>query len=217
MRKDGCTNNASFAASKARCVSGVTNEPSDVPDDVEGCRDTCSSPSLPSEQPVAVVDWSSLTILETPADDGLATQLVDEDKVYEAIGFMEAEATEEAADREEVPIPGMTAEMQADMNEAAVNVDDTIEEEPMYEWDKDNLDMSVGISYPSMDEFRLVVRQHAIVKEFELGTEHLDKERFRGCCAALGCPWKIRARTQHDGSVRVYFLQCFVDTSFIFQ
>ena len=133
VRKDGCTDNASSAASKARCVSGVTNEPSDVPDDVEGCGDTCSSSSLPSEQPVAVVDWSSLTILETPADDGLATQLVDEDKVYEAIGFMEAEATEEAADREEVPIPGMTTEMQADMNEAAVNVDDTIEEEPMYE------------------------------------------------------------------------------------
>jgi hypothetical protein len=37
------------AASKARCVSGVTNELSDVPDDVEGCGDTYSSLSLPSE------------------------------------------------------------------------------------------------------------------------------------------------------------------------
>jgi hypothetical protein len=61
------------AASKARCVSGVTNEPSDVPDDVEGCGDTYSSLSLPSEQPVAVVDWSTLTILENPTDDGIAT------------------------------------------------------------------------------------------------------------------------------------------------
>ena len=102
------------------------------------------------------------------------------------------------------------------MNEAVVNVDDIIEEEPIYKWDRDNLDMSVGISYPSMDEFRLAIRQHAIVKEFELGTEHSDKERFRGC-AALGCPWKIRARTQHDDNIRVYFLQCFVVTSFIFQ
>ena len=58
------------------------------------------------------------------------------------------------------------------MNEAAMNVDDTIEEEPMYEWDRDNPNMSVGISYPSVDEFRLAVRQHAIVKEFELATEH---------------------------------------------
>jgi hypothetical protein len=120
------------------------------------------------------------------------------------MGFKEAKATEEAAGREEVPIPSMAAKIQADMNEAAMNVDDTIKEEPMYEWDRDNPDMSVGICYPNMDEFRLAIRQHAIVKEFELGTEHSDKERFRGC-AALGCPWKIRARTQHDGSVRVYF------------
>jgi hypothetical protein len=30
VRKDGCTDNASSTASKARCVSSVTNEPSDV-------------------------------------------------------------------------------------------------------------------------------------------------------------------------------------------
>jgi len=68
--------------------------------------------------------------------------------------------------------------MQADINEAAVNVDDIIDAEPMYEWDRNNPDMSVGTCYPSMDE-------------------------FRGKCAALGCPWFIRARTQHDDSVRV--------------
>jgi hypothetical protein len=38
-----------------------------------------------------------------------------------------------------------------------VNVDDIIEEESMYKWDRDNPDMSVGISYPSMNEFRLAV------------------------------------------------------------
>ena len=117
------------------------------------------------------------------------------------MGFKEAEAQEAA--RNEVPIPVITAEMEADMNEAAVNVDDTIDAEPMYEWDRDNLDMSVGTCYPNMDEFRLAVRQHAIRKEFELDTEHSNKERFKGKCAALGCPWFIRARTQHDDSVRV--------------
>ena len=66
--------------------------------------------------------------------------------------------------------------------------------------------MYVGTCYPSMDDFRLAVRQHDIVKEFELGTAHSDKKRFRGHCAALGCPWIIRARTQHDGNVMVYFL-----------
>jgi hypothetical protein len=73
------------------------------------------------------------------------------------MGFKEAEATEEVASTEEVPIPRMTIEMQADMDEVAMNVDDTLDEEPMYECDRDNPDMSVGTSYPSIDEFRIVI------------------------------------------------------------
>ena len=73
----------------------------------------------------------------------------------------------------------------------------------MYDWDRDNPDLSVGICNPSMTDLRLAVRQQGIVNEFEVQTEHSDKERYRVCCAALGCPWKLRARTQHDGSVRV--------------
>ena len=46
----------------------------------------------------------------------------------------------------------------------------------MQEWDMDNPDMSVGTCYPSKTEFRLAVRQHAIVKEFEYDTEHSGKE-----------------------------------------
>ena len=56
-----------------------------------------------------------------------------------------------------------------------------------------------------MKEFRLAVRQQAIVHEFEYDIEHSDKDRFRANCSSVGCPWIIRARTQHDGSVRVYF------------
>ena len=65
------------------------------------------------------------------------------------------------------------------MSKAAVHIDDTVHEEPMHEWDRDNPDMSVGTLYPSMKEFRLAVRQHAIVQEFEYDTEHSDKDRFR--------------------------------------
>ena len=74
----------------------------------------------------------------------------------------------------------------------------------MFDWDRDNPNMSVGICYPSMEDFRLAVKQHAIVNEFELATVHSDKQRFRGNCGSLGCPWIIRARTQLDGSVRVF-------------
>ena len=70
--------------------------------------------------------------------------------------------------------------------------------------------MSVGTLYPSMPEFRLVVKQHAIVKEFELGTKKSDPERFRGFCKSKGCKWIIRARTQRDNSVRVYITNYFL-------
>ena len=92
----------------------------------------------------------------------------------------------------------MIAKMQWDMSEAAILVDDNVSDEPVLDWDRDNPDLSVGISYPSMHNLRLAVKQHAIVKKFELGTAHSDKKRYRTHCAALGCPWIFRARTQHD-------------------
>jgi len=118
------------------------------------------------------------------------------------MGFKAADERVEEAARQAVHIPTMTAEMQSDMAEA----DDNVEEEPLFDWDRDNPDMSVGTCYPSMQDFRLAVKQHAIVNEFELATAHSDKQRFRGNCGSLGCPWIIRARTQRDGSVRVFFL-----------
>ena len=120
--------------------------------------------------------------------------------------FEEVEPTPEEGTKE-VPIPAMSAEMQADMEEAAVNIGDTVHEEAIHEWDRDNPEMSVGTLYPSMNEFRLAVRQHTIVHEFEYNIEHSDKDRFRAKCSVVGCPWIIRARTQHDGSVRVYFFE----------
>ena len=170
-------------SSTRRCASGVTTgegsgipenvggSDSNVPKNAEGTGDTCSSspPSVPADIPEPV-DWANLIILPDVNDDGDATVAVDEDKVYEAMGFKAADERAEEAAREAIPIPTMTAEMQQDMSEAVVLVDDNVEEESMFEWDMDNSDMSVGTCYPSMDDFRLAVRQHAIVKEFELGT-----------------------------------------------
>ena len=66
------------------------------------------------------------------------------------------------------------------------------------------------LQYPCMDDFRMAIKQHAIVNEFQLGTDKSDKERFRGYCSSNGCSWKIRARTQKDGSVRVPILTLFL-------
>jgi hypothetical protein len=180
-------------------------------DSAEGYGDTYRSPPPSVMEEPDQVDWAELTILVEPDEDGDAKEAADEDQVYEAMGFKATDerAAEEAV-RESVPIPTMTAEMQSDMVDAAVPVDDNADEEPLFDWDRDNPDLFVGICYPSMVDFRLAVRQHAIVKEFELQTAHSDPSRFRGCYAAAGCPWIIRARTQHDGSVRVFFCPWFV-------
>ena len=108
--------------------------------------------------------------------------------LYEAMGFKAADERAEEAARQAVPIPSMTAEMQSDMTDAAVPVDDNVPKEPMFERDRDNPDMSVETCYPCMIDFRLAVKQHAIVNEFELATAHSDKQRFRGHRASLGCP-----------------------------
>ena len=167
---------------------------SGAPENAEGCGDTSSSPpppqpSVPDDIPVDV-DWANIFIM--PDEEGDHNVAADE-------------RAEEAA-RQAVPIPTMTSKMQSGMAEAAVPVDDKVPEEPIFDWDRDNPDMSVGTCYPNMPDFRLAVKQHAILNEFELATAHSNKERFRGHCGSLGCPWIIRARTQHDGSVRVFFL-----------
>ena len=119
-----------------------------VPDNVEGTGDTCSSlpPSMPPEQ-AQPVDWAQLIVEEEANEDGDAKAAVDEDKVYEAMGFAAADERADEAAREAIPIPAMTAEMQADMDEAAVPVDDHDDQEPMFDWDRENPDLFVGVFF----------------------------------------------------------------------
>jgi hypothetical protein len=77
------------------------------------------------------------------------------------MGFKDTDERAKEVAREVMPIPTMIAEMQRDMGEAVVPVVDSVLEEPMFVWDKDNPDMSVGICYPSMDDFRLSVGNEA--------------------------------------------------------
>jgi len=58
--------------------------------------------------------------------------------------------------------------------------------------------MKVGTIYVSMDEFRIVVRQHAIKEQFQLATKKPCKEMFKGICNAEGCPRTIVARLMRD-------------------
>jgi hypothetical protein len=100
----------------------------------EEIGDTCSSPApyQPVEEHVQV-DWSTLTIMADSMEDGLAKAIVDEERVYEAMGFKATDERAEAAATEVVPNPSMSADMQRDFVDAAIHVDDIVEEEPSHD------------------------------------------------------------------------------------
>ena len=63
------------------------------------CGDTYSFPQqIPSDLPIAI-DWSTLTIIGRADDDRAAKAVVDEDKLYEAMGFKESEPTPQEGTR----------------------------------------------------------------------------------------------------------------------
>lgn len=193
-------------AQSVHATSGVTAEHSHahvLGPSVQATDDACSSPEHSKSDDV-VIDWSAYTILPDEELDGDATMLLDEELIYEAMGLKDEDDGRHVG-LQEIPIPEIPPELQAEMDAAAIPVDDNEANEPLFFYDRDNPEMTVGTLYPSMPEFRLAVKQHAIVKDFELGTEKSDKSRFRGFCKSKGCPWIIRAKTQMDESVRVFY------------
>jgi hypothetical protein len=187
--------------------SGVTSQPQPAP--TMGDTFSCNAGSdyaFDEDFLHEMIDWDTLIIQPEADKDGEATEIADEDRVFEAMGFKEADERAQQSAEAEYAIPVIPEEMQQDMADAALGVHDNDPAKPVMDWDRDNPEMSVGTIYPCMDDFRLAVRQHAIVTEFELGTEKSDPTRFRGYCKAKGCPWVKRARRQKDGCVRVQLL-----------
>ncbi|RLN18050.1 uncharacterized protein C2845_PM02G15230 [Panicum miliaceum] len=72
---------------------------------------------------------------------------------------------------------------------------------PNVEYDKEDPPMSVGTSYPSMKEFKLVLSQHAMKHEFEYNTTKSAPHRFRAYCSRRDedkCPWWLHASKVDD-------------------
>jgi hypothetical protein len=131
------------------------------------------------EQSVLAVDWDSIEIVEEREEEG-RIELCSEESVYALLGLRQEDEREEEMNRAG----------------ASILVDDYIPEETSMVYDKDNPIMSLGTIYPSMEEFRLAVRQYAINKEFELAIEATNKSKFRGYCKGGDCnggdcPWSI--------------------------
>lgn len=101
--------------------------------------------------------------------------------------------------------PVISAELRNEMVDAAVPVDTDPDETlfDWYDWDREDPDLSVGLHYPSMNEFRIAIRQYAIMHEFDLKTEKSTRKSYRVKCATHGCAWKVVGNTQADGTVRI--------------
>jgi hypothetical protein len=137
-----------------------------------------------------VVDWNSLWIVETHDEEGLI-ELMSENQMYEILGLREEETNVVPTKAFDCPMDENYVNV-ADLPISEIPVSDVVPNEVVISYDKNNPQMSVGIVYPSMEEFKMVVRQFAINKEFELGTEKSDTKRYRCYCkSSEDCSWRI--------------------------
>jgi len=73
-------------------------------------------------------------------------------------------------------------------------------------YDNENLRIKVNEYFPSMENFRMALRQHGIKMGFQVHKIKTDKTRYRAECKAEGCPWRIVARKLRDGPTVVVLL-----------
>jgi hypothetical protein len=131
------------------------------------------------------IDWDSLEITSLTADQiGSPVLVIDEDTMYEFLSFrVEDERAEQA--RTTATEKGK----QIDLEPAdELLVDDHVPGEDSVLYDRENPPLEEGTIYASMPKFRATVRHHAIMSQFELGTEKSCKSVSRGYCKADGCP-----------------------------
>jgi hypothetical protein len=69
-----------------------------------------------------------------------------------------------------------------DFDIATIPVDDDTPDERSIVYDPDNLEFQLGVLFPSMTDFRLIIRQYSINEECELHVGKTDKYRYDGYC-----------------------------------
>lgn len=82
------------------------------------------------------IDWSNLTIIPEVEVDGEANVLVDEDPIYEALGWKAVDEGEGVGVvAEKVLIPNVLPNVQAEMKETTMRVHDNEDLEVVFSWD----------------------------------------------------------------------------------
>jgi hypothetical protein len=116
------------------------------------------------------------------------------------LGTEDEEAFNQREDDLSAPSNGNSRNGCEDEMGAAIPCSDVVLDETRTIFDMNNPVMELRSLYATMDQFRLAIKQNAIIKEFELGIEATNKTRFRGYCKGPNCPWSIRARSETKGS-----------------
>lgn len=159
------------------------------------------------------VNWSSLVIEQN--DDGFNVPM-SEDHMFAFLGLRDEDERPEATSLNDTSVDATSAHVtnidaadntsyeDVDVEGAAIPVDDHVSEEENIDYDMDNPNMEEGSTFPSMEVFRVAVKQYAITREFDIRTIRSEPGRFEGACKAEGCNWKIKAKkVQHEGAIMV--------------
>jgi hypothetical protein len=132
------------------------------------------------------VDWDSIQIVETHDDEGRIA-LMSESQICEFLGMTEEDTTNNRAQGFDCQMDeqGHDNEHGQNTDGAAIPTSDAIPDEMVISYDKNNPSMEIGTVYPTMEEFKLAVRQFAINKEFDLGVEKSCKTRYGAFASPL--------------------------------
>jgi hypothetical protein len=130
-----------------------------------------------------LVDWDTIQIVDVLDDEG-RVEVASEEQVYAVFGLQKEDDNEK--NDMEGRGEGCSLWNECDDNHAAILVFQQLPRERRL-FNRNTHVMEPESVYPSMQGFRLVIRQYAIDKEFELDTKATDKTR----CRARKGYWQI--------------------------
>jgi hypothetical protein len=159
---------------------------------------------------IEVIDWDALEVIETLDEEG-RMQVASDEQFYNALGFNHHD---EMAGRGRMAAPTIP-HIDIDDDGAAIPVDDNIPDERVIDYDSDNPEFKLGALFPSMEKFRLAVRQYAMNKEFELHVAKTTTVRYDGyCMGSDDCTWHVHGRSETKGGQTIIVI-FFFSVSFV--
>lgn len=187
-----------FSGSVMTCIE--ENVPNAMPSTCNQSPSDAAHPlicSINDCESQGLIDWSKLVIDANVDENDDRDVVLEEDAMYEFIGLRAED------ERREPIVNPLPPELEAEINDASMEVDDNVVEHIEY-MDEENPTMNVGDTYPTMEAFRMAMRQFAIKGQFDVYTVQSDQTRFKGKCKGKGCLWQINAHRTMDGrAIRV--------------